>query len=731
MSGNAGAAAMRYRIPAKRAGPKQREASIKQNSPDDDASLKHRLILGTDVGGTFTDVLAVHPTQARIVAVCKIPSTPSNPAEAALVGMDRLVAAGMPAPDAVLHGSTVGTNALIEKRGGRTALLTTAGFTDVLALRRQARPRLYDLHPRLSRPLVPPKWRFGVVERMRADGTVEVGLTPLEVERVVAALVDARVESVAICLLHAYANDRHEQLLGDAVRARLPDVFVTLSSEVNRAFREYERTSTTVVNAYIGPPVAAYVRSFGAHLAKRSVPSLSIVKSNGGVTSSVNAARFPVHLIESGPAAGVMAAATLGAAERCPHLIAFDMGGTTAKVGVVQDGAPRIANAFDADRFIDGVDVGGYAVSSPVVELIEIGAGGGSIAHLDVANVLKVGPQSAGAAPGPAAYGLGGMRPTVTDAHVSLGHIAADGFGSDDLRIDTSAARRVIREHVADPLGWPVERAAAGMLTLATANMAEMVRLATLRRGLDPREFALVAFGGAGPLHAAEIAREVGVREVLIPPLPGLFSAIGTVLGDARHDLVQSIMTPVSALGGMEFRARIDALRANASILIEAENVALDAWRFSYLADLRFVGQLFEVTLPLGGAEATDLEGLAPAFRATYFERYGYDLPDHDVELVNLRLVASAAICAGGWPTVAPDAVSAPTGAAGPRRREVSDADGKTTPLDVWHREQLVTGTDYAGPLIVEDYGATIRCLDGQTIRVRPTGVLQITEHAG
>ena len=484
---------------------------------------------------------------------------------------------------------------------------------------------------------------------MQPDGTALVPLKADEIARIVQAVAATGAEAVAVCFLHSYANDTHERAMGAALQAADPDLFVTLSSDVCREFREFERTSTAAVNAFIGPPVQRYVDHMADDLAEREIPKLSIVKSNGGLTSASNARRYPVHLIESGPAAGIIACAALGKAEGIDNLIAFDMGGTTAKAGVVIDGQPRLDTEFYADRFVDGLDVGGYPIQSPVIDLIEIGAGGGSLAWIDAAGVIKVGPESAGADPGPASYGRGGTRPTVTDAHVAVGHVAPDGFGSEDLDIDVEAAREAIRREIAEPMGWSIERAAWGILRLATANMAEMVRLATLRRGLDPRDFALVAFGGAGPLHAADIAREVGVARVIVPPVPGLFSAIGTVLGEVRHDLVQTRLGRLLALTRQDIEQEFKGLEARAAQLI-AEEDAADDWQFERSADLRFEGQLFELTLSVPWEGAVELAALETAFRTRYRETYGYDLPSHIVQLVNLRLTVTAASADLVWP---------------------------------------------------------------------------------
>ena len=679
-------------------------------------------ILGIAVGGTFTDVLAFDRERGILVSAFKVPSTSDDPAAGAITGVDRYLERVGKFAEAVFHGTTVGTNALITKRAAKTALITTKGFRDVLALRRHARPRLYDLAPRISRALVPRERRFEAIERMGPDGCTIEPLLAEEIERLVAAVLRSGAEAVAISLLHSYANDEHERSLASAFEATAPELFVTLSSDVCREFREFERTSTATVNAFIGPPVGRYIDNLAERLGERSIAKLAIVKSNGGLTSAANARRHPVHLIESGPAAGIIAAAALGASEGLGNLIAFDMGGTTAKVGVVIDGKPSLSTEFYADRFVDGVDVGGYPIQSPVIDLIEIGAGGGSIAWIDAAGVIKVGPESAGASPGPACYGRGGERPTVTDAHAVLGHIAANGFGSEDLEIDPSLARSAVAEGIAKPLGWSVERAAWGILQLATANMSEMVRLATLRRGLDPRDFHLVAFGGAGPLHAAEIAREVGVPSVVVPQVPGLFSAIGTMLGDLRHDLVQTYLRRLDDIMPGELDAVYNELKRRAYALIDGEDGVAD-WQFERSIDARFEGQLFELNLKMVGEAVLLPDQIETAFRNMYREQYGYDLADHAVQIVNLRLVASSRAHDGLWPETAFVETSAHTSI-----RNITAPNSEFIEVPVYPREIIPVGQVLAGPLIIEDFGATIRVLDGQIAKVEQSGTLFIMD---
>lgn len=680
------------------------------------------IAVGIDVGGTFTDVLAVDLANSTVIAALKLPSTPSDPAVAAVAGLDRFLERTKRKAARVFHGTTVGTNTLIEHRGARTAVITTKGFRDVLALRRQARPRLYDLRPVVSEPLAHRDLRLEVQERTLHDGSIEVALSEADIEQIVSTLRGADVQAVAISLLHAYANDAHERRLADAIGRALPDVFVTRSSDVCREFREFERTSTTAVNAYIGPSVSRYIGNLEAQLKQRRIGDLAITKSNGGLTSSINARRFPVHLIESGPAAGVIATAALARTEGRENLIAFDMGGTTAKAGVVVKGQPRLSTEFYADRFVDGRDVGGYPILSPVIDIIEIGAGGGSIAHVDRAGVVKVGPESAGASPGPAVYARGGERPTVTDAHVVLGHIGAEGFENEDVQLRPELAEAAIAKHIAEPLGWNVKKAAHGILRLATANMAEMVRLATLRRGLDPRDFALVAFGGAGPLHACEIAREVGIPKVLIPIYPGLFSAIGTLMGERRHDLVQTFLRRVGECRSEDLSVAFNVLAETGSELIAAERTEDGVnWSMERSIDLRFEGQLFELSVPVESDAALSPEALESGFRRRHADAYGYDLPEHGVEIVNLRLVARTPVWGSGRVAlpVARRSIAA-------RRRRLWVADGESLEVPVVQRQNLEPGQTLQGPAIIEDFGATVRILQGQIVRVLNTGVLEI-----
>lgn len=682
--------------------------------------------VGIDVGGTFSDLVAVEVSSGRVLTAFKVASTVEAPQTAILQALDELRAApdlvGADRPLALAHGTTVATNTLIERRGGRVALVTTRGFRDVLALRRQARPRLYSLEQRISEPLVPRALRLEVDERMGADGSVVEPLDDMSVRAVIEALGAGGVESVAVCLLHAFVNSDHERAVCRSISEALPGTLVVGSADVCPEVGEYERTSTVTVDAYVARVVRRYMDDLERALADRRTSPVRVVQSNGGLTSLANAARHPVHLIESGPAAGIRAVAELGRARGLDNLIAFDMGGTTAKTGVVVGGEPRLTHQLDADRYVDGEDVGGYVVRSPVIDLVEIGAGGGTIAWIDEAAALRVGPRSAGADPGPACYGRGGTRPTVTDAHVALGVL---GTGFDDRRtaLDADLARAAVARHVAEPMGMSVDTAAAGICRVADAQMAEMVRIATVRRGLDPRDFALVAYGGGGPLHACGIAREVGIARVIVPPYPGMFSALGALMCEIRHDVVHSLVRGLDDLSPVvleEAMARVhdEAVRR---LVDEGEDVDPRQASFHRAVDLRFRGQLFQLTVDLEEGALPSTAELERAFRRRHEEEYSYDLPASSVELVAIRVAVTVATWRGGVPPVASG-----TGVGAGGEREVRDEHGQSHRWPVLSRAALARGSTIEGPALIEDWGSTVRVLEGQRLTCDADGLLEI-----
>lgn len=681
-------------------------------------------VIGVDVGGTFTDAVVLNASDGSLLTAFKLPSTPDDPGRAIVEAIERIAEQFVVSGALVCHGTTIGTNTLIERKGAKTALVATEGFSDVLELRRQARPRLYDYTIRIVPPLVDTKDRFEVGERISSDGEV---VTPLgKLDTLIVGLQEAGIEAVAVSLLNAYANDAHELSIVEALRAALPEVYVTRATDVCPEFREYERTSTAVVNSYIGPRVAHYMRGLDEALQRHNVGRLMVVKSNGGLTSPENAARFPVHLIESGPAAGLSATAAFARIVGPKNLIAFDMGGTTAKAGVIREGEPETASEFYADRLVEGRDVGGYAIRSPILELLEIGAGGGSIAAIDEAGVLKVGPRSAGALPGPACYGRGGELPTVTDAHAVIGTLVPELFEGTGVIFQRDPAEEAIRRHVAEPYGWSLARAAYAIIDLAVASMASMVRLATVQRGLDPRDFTMLASGGAGPLHAALVAAEIGVPELIIPPYPGMFSALGATLGAVRHEVVKTVLRAVLDFSSEEIETAFAALQERADELLAGEPRGRLAPRYERSVDARFAGQLFEIRLPLASG-AIRMETVEASFRARYRAEYGIALKDAQVQIVALRLLAiqDVGITAEG---VLSAAATWDARVAIERRIPVLNRDGETMSVPLVSAAHTVT--ELQGPALISHQGSTVWIHTGQSARISPNGQITIAIEA-
>lgn len=686
----------------------------------------NRLHIGIDVGGTFTDAVVFSAASGACLDAFKIPSTPDDPGRAVLNALDRIRQRWSADGATVCHGTTVGTNALIERKGSRTALVTTKGFRDVLALRRQARPELYTFDQHISEPLIERNARLELAERIAHDGAVVEPVSNLG--SVISDIRALGVESIAVSLINAYASPLHELQVEKALREAFPGAFISTSSDVAPEIREFERTSTVVVNAYLGPAVSRYIAKLAEGVRGTGARALYVVKSNGGLTSPANAARYPVHLVESGPAAGMTATARFGAMIGRPNVLAFDMGGTTAKAGVVLAGEPRLTNEFYADSLVEGRNVGGYPILSSVIDLVEIGAGGGSIAWLDEAGVLKVGPRSAGARPGPACYGHGGELPTVTDAHAVIGTLVPELMAQSTIELRTDLARKAIAKHLAEPLGWSVEKTAYAILDIAIANMAEMVRLATVRRGLDPRDFILVPSGGAGPLHAVAIAREVGISEIVVPPLPGMFSAVGAMISPIRHDVSASMLKPVRELTREILEQAFRPLHEKLDALFAAEQDKVDRPRTLRFADIRFRGQLFQLKIPLGqaGMDLPDSAELEEKFRAAYKAEYGFDLPNNVPELVNLRLSATADPDSMAGQVFAARTHAGEAPARTGLRTTLVDAEGVRTEVPVYFADHQPADAELAGPAILAIAGATIWLQAGSSARVDARGSVHI-----
>ncbi len=537
--------------------------------------------LGVDIGGTFTDVVVFDEAKGS-VALAKALSTP---AELAKGVQEALTKAAIPLNTAslLIHGTTVVVNAIVERQGAKTALVTTQGFRDVYEIGRINRPESFNLRFRKHRPLVPRENIFEIPERMLADGSERTPLDDQAAREVAHIIKEEGFEAVAVLFLHSYRAPEHEIRMCEILRETDPNLFVSASHELSREYREYERTSTVAANAYVGPKVNNYLGDLERRLRSEGFAgSLMIMQSNGGLSDVEMARRQCVQLMESGPAGGVVGTMALCEMLDLEAAIAFDMGGTTAKASVIRRGEPSLS----PDYFIGGYNEG-LAVRIPVLDIVEVGTGGGSIAWLDEGGGLHVGPRSAGAAPGPASYGRGGTEPTITDANVVLGRLSPERFLGGEMRLNREAAEIALRERVAQPLGVELERAASGMLEIATASMANAVRRVTLERGLDPRDFTLVAYGGGGPLHAAAVAKELSIGKVIIPHAPGHFSALGMLMADLRRDYVQTLFARLDDLKMDELEAQFRKLEAEGREALESSGIAPDRIVFERAADMR------------------------------------------------------------------------------------------------------------------------------------------------
>jgi N-methylhydantoinase A len=675
------------------------------------------LILALDIGGTFTDLIAFDLASGTIHQG----KSSTTPYDLAVGIRETLTKSGLTIADAetFIHGSTVAINTAIERTGARTALLVTQGMRDVYRIGRGNRPEAYNLFFKRPEPYVPRRLTFEVTERRSAAGEV---LTPLDVEATAQLArrlnADPEIEAVAVCFIHSWANPDHEIEVGRILAAEAPRIYRSLSHEILREYREYERMSTTVLNSYVGPRVSTYLTDLEALLETFAFKGrLLIMQSNGGTMSPERAKRIPVATMESGPVGGIIAAAEVGGDLGYADVIAFDMGGTTAKVSLVQNGEPAIAQGY----FIGGA-ASGHPVMLPVVDIIEGGAGGGSIAWIDDVGALKVGPRSAGGYPGPVCYGHGGTDPTVTDANVVLGRLSATRFLGGEMPLDVDAARARIGEAIAAPLGLEVNEAALGIIKIAVAEMSLAVRGVSVERGYDPRDFALVAFGGAGPVHAAEIARELHIPTLIVPRVPGHFSALGMLLADLRHDYVR---TYYRALLESDFDAigRIfDGMIDEGTALLVEEGTLPDAVAAQRFLDMRYVGQEFPIQTPVDPADlaAGDVARIRAAFDAIHDRRFGHHALDEPVEIVNVRLTVTGRRARSRFPRLR-------SGAGDPcitHQPVVFDDPARPVTAPIYDRDLLSPGATVSGPAVIWEYASTTLLFAGDEMRVAESGEL-------
>ncbi len=671
--------------------------------------------VGIDIGGTFTDLIFLTP--AGEVLTAKVLSTPDDYGRAIVQGLDAILTRDGVDPATIaelIHGTTIATNTILEHKGARTGLITTEGFRDVLEIRRLRMPRLYDLAWEKPPVLVERDLRMEVSERINARGEVVRPLDETQAGRAIDHLVSVGIQSVAVCLLNAYANPMHEQRLRELFGARAPGVPVCLSSEVLPEIKEYERTSTTVVNAYVLPLVERYLRSLGEALRSLGVRApLLVMQSNGGTMGVDAAAQRPIHIIESGPAAGVVGARELARKLGYDDILTFDMGGTTAKASVIEGGEVRRVTEMDvggginlAGRLLKG---GGYHVRVPAIDIAEVGAGGGSLVWLDPGGGLRVGPESAGADPGPICYGRGGTVPTVTDANVVLGFLNPGYLVGGALRLDRDRAAAAISEAIAQPLGLDLEEAAWGIHVLANATMARAVRAVSSERGRDPRRFALMAFGGNGPVHGITLAQSIGIPRVIVPPVPGLFSALGLLFPNLEHHYVRTYKRRLDGIDVADIERVFRVLEDDGLRALKTEGYATSATERERFVDMRYLGENSELTVPVletsPSAETPAL--LRERFSREHERAYGYRSESEVAEVVNVRVIVRGV---SAFARV-PEGLHSRRGSTEPAKpQERSIFFSRETG---WHKTPLIWREDLrdreqAGPLVIEEYDSTV-----------------------
>jgi N-methylhydantoinase A len=668
--------------------------------------------IGIDVGGTFTDIVLVDDVTGEI-HYTKVLTTHDDLAKGVIGGIDKIlgtVDTSFDQVDYLVHGTTIGTNALIERKGARTGLLTTDGMRDVLEIGRIERPAagLYDIFVDTPLPLVPRYLRVDVKERVGADGEVVVPLDEDSARRGVEFLKGQNVESIAVSFLFGFRNPAHEQRVREICQEMFPEAAVSISSEIAPEFREFERTSTTVINAYLAPVVERYLDNLGGQLLDRyGEADLRIMQASGGSMMTEMAKRRAVNIVNSGPAGGALAAAFVGRLTGDQQVISVDMGGTSFDVGVIDRGEPRVAPESQFE---------GFPVKIPILDVEAIGAGGGSLAWIDQGGALNVGPESAGSQPGPACYGLGGERPTVTDANLVLGRLNPDYFLGGEMRLYPEMAEKAIVKYVAQPLGVSVEEAASGIIRVVNANMERAISVNSTEKGFDVREFALLPFGGAGPLHAVELARDLDMKKVIVPPYAGTFSAVGLLVANTRYDYSATMAKKEDELAPEELSAVFKDLESQGRAQLRAQNVADEDIQIVWTADLRYEGQSYEISTPVDRKESftkADLNAVVDRFHDLHYHIYAYGSIDEKVEFINLRVAAIGQV---------PEISLARNGKA---RADAGHAVKGARPVHfpaegyiettIYDRALLQPGQSVAGPALVEEVASTTVITPGVT----------------
>ncbi len=694
-----------------------------------------RYRVGIDVGGTFTDGVAIDENTGD-VCYTKVLSTPSDPSKGFLKNLDSLIEkSGLSTRDIwlMVHGTTVATNSIIEGKTSRSALIITRGFKDILEIAYQIRPKLYDLFTDKPTPLIPRNLCFEVTERIGPDGEVIEDLREDEIKKIIKDIKDNNIESVAVCLLHSYVNDSHERRLYEVLSQKMADLPITLSSDISPEFREYPRTSTSVVNAVIRPIVSKYVDKIEHGLKERNIGcGCYLMQSNGGVISSGGAKIEPARIIESGPAAGVIIASFVSKLSGYKNAICLDIGGTTAKMGIILDGQPRISRELEVGAAAfsksTATRASGYPLRTPSIDLVEIGAGGGSLAWIDSGGILRVGPQSAGADPGPACYPSGGDKPTITDANVALGRLNPDYFLGGEMKLRYDKAVEAIKKHCSQKLKTDITSTSHGIINLAVSNMVNAIRFISVEKGYDPREFCLVATGGAGPLHANLIADELKIPDVIIPMNPGVASGLGLLISDIKHEVSKTVLT-IKDLSGKRAEKIYEDLLKEAYGRISKQGVGRESTSIIYSADMRYMGQSYELNVNIGSSmvKKLDIGKIKDLFHTEHERNYGFSNKGHQIEIVNLRVTVLGKL-ADYKPKTVKKGKEEPELLSRKKTREVYFENSENNKCDIYDRSGLLEGNILSGPTIIEEVDSSTVVLPGYKARVDRYGNLIISK---
>ncbi len=677
--------------------------------------------IATDIGGTFTDLVCIDEENCRMVAE-KSHTTPPNFEQGVL---DVIKKSGL-SPESIdtfIHGTTTIINALTERKGGKTGLITTKGFRDVLEIARCNRPDLFNLVFSKPEPFIPRYLRQEVAERMNYKGEVIQPLNEEDVKSAVKYFKEQEVESIGICYINSYANDQHEQKTAEIIRSLWPEVFITTSSTVTREWREYERTSTVALNSYVMPTASSYLNNLSKKLESIGFKGKSyIMQSNGGTTTFDQAKEAPINMVESGPVAGVYGSAILGQIIGESNLIAFDVGGTTAKCSLIDNGEVKVTTEYRIGRTDN---YAGYPIMAPVVDIVEIGNGGGSIAWIDEAGSLRVGPQSAGAVPGPVAYGIGGTEPTTTDACLLTGRLSPGNF---DNPVDMEAVKSAIVKKIGEPLGLNADDAAMGIIRVAESNMYNALKLVSVRRGYDPREFTLVAFGGGGPMHCASLARELNIKKMVIPVAASVFAAWGMLMTDLRHDYIRTHISPLAETPVEQINDIWKEMQEQAEKQFIDDGITASQMVCQYYVDMRYLGQEHTVKVPIPAVplKEEDKDIIKERFHEAHEQAYTFRLPNAPAEIVNYHLVGNGGLTPPKLQEIAPQTGDVEEARISTRPVCFNEVGWLDTP--VYDRLKLGAGAQFSGPVVIEEKTSSTVVYPGQNVCVDKYGNLIITE---